>query len=116
MPAGGAVTVNYTAWDTAAGQGRTGDAANHNLSVVADGGASAATVNDPQEIGGGLYRITLTAAENAGEFLTVFGVSATTGVRIIPARWQNDDADLSVEMNEIQGTTCGAGSGIGGET
>ncbi len=92
MPAKGAeVTVSYTAWDTAAGGPKTGDGGNHTIKRIVDGAAAASITDTPTELENGEYEITLTAAENSGDAMSVQGASSTSRVVIIPTKWMNTD-------------------------
>ena len=60
-------SVTCVAWDTAAGAGKTGDAANHTLRWIKDGTAAAPT-GSPVEVDSanapGVYKLALTAGDN----------------------------------------------------
>ena len=77
----------YTAWDTSANSGKTGDQGNHTLYWVKDGTASAAT-NAAAEVDAtncpGTYKVTITATEAQCIFGTLAGKSATANVVLIP--------------------------------
>jgi hypothetical protein len=77
----------YTAWDTSANSGKTGDQGNHTLYWVKDGTASAAT-NAAAQVDAtncpGTYKVTITATEAQCIFGTLAGKSATANVVIIP--------------------------------
>ncbi len=92
MPAkGAAVTVSYTAWNTSANQPKTGDAGNHTIKRIVDGAAAASITDTPTELENGEYEITLTAAENSGDAMSVEGSSSTGQVVIVPTKWMNAD-------------------------
>ena len=95
------ITIQYLAWDFENKIEKTGDDSNHTLYIVNDGVASVAT-NSPVEVNSshtpGIYAITLTAAENNGELVTVRGVSSTQDVELIPPHWSNN-----VDINQIEG-------------
>lgn len=84
---GQAITLSYVAWDTGANAGKTGDAANHTLRWVKDG-TSAAPTNSPSEVDAtncpGVYKLTLTASECAGDVGVLCGKSATANVVVLP--------------------------------
>jgi hypothetical protein len=83
-----AVTVIYTAWDTAANEPKTGDVANHTIRYVKDGVAATA-VASPVEVEHGEYKLNLAADENTGDMMSVIGESSTASIEIIKASWQN---------------------------
>ena len=88
MPSRGqSITVTYTAWDTSANEGKTGDGGNHTLRWVKDG-VSAAPTNAPSEVDAvnakGLYKVALTSDVCTCDEGTICGVSSTANVSIIP--------------------------------
>ena len=81
------LTLTYLAWDSANGVGKTGDAANHTLRLVADGALvtpAASPVQVDASILPGTYKIALTAAEMNYNCVTLGGVSSTGKVTILP--------------------------------
>lgn len=99
-----AYTLQYVAWDNSSNTGKTGDGANHTLRYVADGveGTPAApniTEVDPTNLPG-VYKATLAADENIGDFMLLGGVSSTANVVIIPVQWANDDATISSRASQ----------------
>jgi len=94
---GVAVTVEFLVWDTDANAGKTGDSENLTLRIVADG-AAATPGNSPAEIDAtnlpGVYKLTLTAAENSGAAMCLAGKSGTADVVVIPTHWHNLDASI----------------------
>lgn len=84
---GQSITVTYTAWDTSANTGKTGDAANHTLRWVKDG-TSAAPTNAASEVDAtnapGVYKITLTGTECTCDVGVLSGKSSTGNVVVIP--------------------------------
>jgi len=66
------------------------DAANHTIYVSKDGVDAVAT-NTPVQATNkkGEYNIALTAAENNGSSMSIFGRSSTTGAILIPRKWTN---------------------------
>ena len=86
---GKSMTVTYTAWDTSANTGKTGDVANHTLRWIKDG-ASAVPTNSPSEVDAanapGEYKVTLTAAEAQTAIGKLAGVSSTANVSIVPVQ------------------------------
>lgn len=86
---GQTITITYTAWDTSANVGKTGDVANHTLRWVKDG-VSAAPTNASTEVDAtnapGQYNLVLTAAECTADFGVLAGKSSTASVVIIPTR------------------------------
>ncbi len=89
-----AVTVNIVCWDTANNAGKTGDASNITVRGVRDG--TLFTPSDPSitQVDStnlpGVYKVSLTAGENNGTFLTLGGKSSSTGCVIIPVSWSNE--------------------------
>ena len=83
-----ALTVNFTAWDTNANVGKTGDSANFTLRLIKDGGAAAApgaAISEPDSTNLlGVYEIALTATEMNADFVTLGGKSSTANIVIIP--------------------------------
>ena len=88
MPIGEAITVTYTAWDTANNEPKVGDVANHTIRYIKDGVAGTPAAS-PVEVENGEYAIVISAAENVGRFMAVEGSSLTANVEIIKASWQN---------------------------
>ena len=85
-----AVTVTYTAWDTANNEPKVGDVANHTTRYIKDGvAASPAAV--PIEVEGGEYKVALAAGENVGEMMALIGTSTTPNIVIVKTSWQNID-------------------------
>lgn len=80
-------TLTYTAWDTVANAGKTGDVANHSLRWIKDGVDAAAT-NAPAEVSAanapGEYKVVITAAEAQALIGKLAGKSATANISIIP--------------------------------
>ena len=91
------LVVHYTAWDTANNVGKTGDVANHTIKVTKDGVEAAAT-NSPAELSNGVYKITLTAAEMNGSFISVYGSSSTSDIVIIPIHMVTQDPPVIKNM------------------
>jgi hypothetical protein len=90
MPSRGQpLLLSYTAWDVAANLGKAGDAGNHSLVWIKDGvaatPANAGSIYEPNAATAkGEYVVSLTANECNCNFGKLSGVSATTGVTIIP--------------------------------
>jgi hypothetical protein len=82
-----ALTVLYTAWDTSANAGKTGDVANHTLKIIKDGTTNTPT-NSPSEVDAtncpGVYKLVLTAGEMNADSITLAGKSGTASISIIP--------------------------------
>lgn len=77
-----AFNVFYRAWDTSANAAKTGDAANHAVSVEVDG--SAVTGLTETEVANGVYRVALTDAQcPEGARFAAYGSSSTSDVSII---------------------------------
>ena len=110
---GVAITVQYTAWDTAANAGKTGDVANHTLKIIKDGTAATPT-NSPAEVDAtncpGVYRLALTAAEMGYATVSLAGKSSTSGVVIIPVHITTEggylDAQVSTRAPESGGNVA----------
>jgi hypothetical protein len=88
MPSRGqSITLAYTAWDTVANAGKTGNVANHVLRWIKDGTAAAPT-NTPTEVDAtnapGIYKLTLTATECTCDFGVLAGKSSTANVSLMP--------------------------------
>lgn len=77
-----AFNVYYRAWDTSANAAKTGDAANHTVSVEVNG--SAVTGLTEAEVANGLYRVELSDVQcPEGARFGVYGSSSTANVAII---------------------------------
>jgi len=76
------ITLTYTAWDETNKVYKTGDVANHTLSLIRNGVATPPT-NTPAEVSSGKYRIAVTAAEAQCLSLELGGTSSTSGVVLI---------------------------------
>lgn len=85
-----AVTVTYTAWDTANNQPKTGDVANHTIRYIEDG-VAASPAASPAEVEHGEYKITIAADENTGGMMAIVGESSTANIVIVKTSWQNTD-------------------------
>ena len=89
-----AVTVNLVCWDTVNNIGKTGDAANITVRGSRDGtlftpSAPSVTQMDATNMPG-VYKVSLTAGENDGAFVTLGGISSTASCVIIPISWANE--------------------------
>ena len=102
-----AITITYTAWDTAANEPKTGDVANHTVRYLADGVADSPAA-EPAEVERGEYKIVIAADENTGDMMAVIGTSSTDNVVIVKASWQN--ADRNAIASTVKTTMEGAGS------
>jgi len=93
--------VYYVAWDTAANDWKTGDAGNHSLRLVKDGGSPASLTNSPAEVDStnmrGHYKVTLTATESQANTIGLGGVSSTSDVVIMPITIHPIDVDYIVD-------------------
>ena len=91
---GVSVIVSYVAWDTVNNVGKTGDGGNHTLRAVGDGTEftpSAPTITEVDNTNlKGVYTAQLKSSENNYDFMTLGGVSSSTGIVIIPISWNND--------------------------
>jgi hypothetical protein len=107
MPSyGQSITVCYRAFDQSAHAGKTGDAGNHTLRLVADGASSAPT-NAPSEVDSanapGIYKLVLTTAECQHNLVYLCGKSSTANVTIEPQQ-------VTFEM--LPTATPGAANGL----
>lgn len=89
------ITVTYTAWDTAAGAPKSGDASHHTIRGIRDGVLFTLDA-EPEEVGYGEYRITLDADENTGDMMAIVGTSSTAGVVLVKASWQNAPGQVDI--------------------
>ncbi|MDO5114233.1 MAG: hypothetical protein Q4E67_07630, partial [Planctomycetia bacterium] len=95
-------SITYSVWDKTDGSIVTGDAANHTCKISMDGNALTACTNTTYEIGNGLYKIVLTAAETHCDTLTLVVTSSTPGVIIPPVQMSFDAAvDLPAMSDNI---------------
>jgi hypothetical protein len=103
------------AWDGAAGEPKTGDAANITAQIVIDGGASAAT-NDtnPTELSAanhpGVYYFEATQAETNGSQIVVTPVSSTANVTFRPLFIDTMQVNVK-QINDVVLT----GTGVSGD-
>lgn len=104
---GAAFVGCYTAWDTAANAPKTGDVANHTITIAQDATSAGAT-NTPAEVDAvnvpGLYKIVATAAEATGKAVSIIGISATANVNIIPTELAPFTVDYPAAANVRLGT------------
>ena len=89
-----ACTIVYTTWNDATGNVMTGDVTNHTATWSKDGGTPATCTNSPVEIGGGAYKIALTATETNCDLGTLIVSSSTTDAVIPPQVYVFHDASL----------------------
>ena len=77
----------YTAWDAATNAPKSGDDANHTLTIAQDATSAGAT-NAPAEVDAvnvpGLYKVSVTTGEATGKAVSIIGVSATADINIMP--------------------------------
>ena len=78
-----ACTITYTCWNSGTGAVMTGDVTNHTATWSKDGGTPATCTNSPVEIGGGVYKIALTATETNCDLGTLI-VSSSTSLAVVP--------------------------------
>jgi hypothetical protein len=87
-----AMTIPFTAWDTANNVGKTGDAVNITPRWVKDGIISALTVPTVTELDAGnapgLYSVDIDANEADCNIGVLHGISSSTGISIIPVQIQ----------------------------
>jgi hypothetical protein len=98
-----ALVLSYLAWDTVNSVGKTGDAANHTIKILADGSLITPAASPIQaDIGlPGVYKISLTNAEMNYNCITLGGLSSTAGVSLIPVTIVTERGVLA----NIAGTT-----------
>ena len=93
------VIVQFTAWDTDANVGKTGDAGNITAKVVKDGTIGAPNSGSVAEVDAtnapGLYKITLDETDMDANFVTLCGVSSTGNVSIIPVHIATEQGVLA---------------------
>lgn len=97
-----AITVTYLAWDTVNNVGKTGDGANHTLRGVGDGTEFTPATPNITEVDStncpGLYKATFASGENNYTDVTLHGKSSTSGIVLIPTRWQNESNANTVQV------------------
>ncbi|MDO5112855.1 MAG: hypothetical protein Q4E67_00610 [Planctomycetia bacterium] len=93
-------TITYTAWDKTDGSVVTGDVANHTCKISANGATLTTCTNTPEEVGSGVYKIVLTAAETNADTLTLVVTSSTTGVIIPPIQMAFEEPTEITAMEE----------------
>lgn len=88
-----ALTVTYLSWDTVNNIGKTGDAGNQTIRGVGDGGEYTPAAS-PVEVDAvnlkGIYSLALTAGEMNYNFVSIGGVSSSTGIVIYPVSFATD--------------------------
>jgi hypothetical protein len=104
------LTITYTAWNTVANTGQTGDAANHTLKWVKDGTA-ATPGNSNAELGNGEYKLTLTSSEMTCDFGSLYGTSSTANVVILPVRVATEHGVLPTVQQGNAGAVVTEGTG-----
>lgn len=92
MLKGTAYTITYIAWDTSTGGLKTGDVTNHTCTWQKDDSTPATCTNSPTEVGGGVYKITLTSTETNCDFGTLAVTSSDSSVVICPMQFVFHDA------------------------
>jgi hypothetical protein len=107
-----ALVLSYLAWDTVNSVGKTGDAANHNIKILADGSLITPVASPIQaDIGlPGVYKISLTDAEMNYNCITLGGLSSTAGVSLIPVTIVTERGFLGVPTNLGTGGASIAGN------
>ena len=115
-----ACTITYTCWNSGTGAVMTGDVTNHTATWSKDGGTPATCTNSPVEIGGGVYKIALTATEANCDLGTLIVSSSTSAAVVPPLQFVFHDASLykadvsgipaSVWSNSSRTLTSGAGA------
>ena len=93
MLKGTACTITYTTWDSGTGGLKTGDITNHTCTWMKDGGTPATCTNTPSEVGGGVYKIALTATETNCDLGTLMISTSTTGAVCPPVHIVFHDAN-----------------------
>lgn len=89
-----ACTIVYITWSSTTGDVVTGDVTNQTATWSKDGGTPVTCTNAPTEIGGGVYKISLTATETNCDLGTLIVSSSTTSVVIPPQVYVFHDASL----------------------
>ncbi len=92
MLKGTACTVTYVTWDTGTGGLKTGDVTNHTCTWMKDSGTPATCTNTPSEVGGGVYKIALTATETNCDLGTLMISTSTTSAVCPPVQIVFHDA------------------------
>ena len=107
LTAGTAFVGCYTAWDVANNVPKTGDVANHTMTVAQDATSAGAT-NAPAQINAvtvpGLHSLSVTTGEATGNAVSILGVSATADVNIIPTELAPFNVDYPAEADVRLGT------------
>jgi hypothetical protein len=111
---GAATTIVVHAYDTATGLGKTGDAANITLHLVADGtgGTIAGSISEVDSTNQpGVYKVTVASGENTGVQMSADGKSATSGIVVVGYQWTNSaifgtdgKALISTDAQDVSGT------------
>jgi len=101
------------AWDSGAGEPKTGDAAQITAQISKDGGATAATDDtNPTELDAtdapGIYLFDMTQAETNGNLVILSAVSSTSGIHIEPVIIFTDIATRDVNVVQISGDATAA--------
>ncbi len=112
---GNQVVIKYQAWNNVLNAGQIGDAANHTLRLIA-GDSESTPSGTPVEVDAvnlpGMYRITITAAENLGSIMTLGGISSSANVTITPVSWANDVAVGGLCIGVNVGVEVGLGASV----
>lgn len=89
-----AITLVYGAFNTSTNLWVSNDQANHTLKLIVDT-TEITPSNAPVPHSYGQYTLTVTAAENTGLLIDVFGISSTPNVILIPRGLPNSASSLS---------------------
>lgn len=116
-----ACTITYVCWNSGTGGVMTGDVTNHTVTWSKDGGTPATCTNSPAEIGGGVYKVALTATEANCDLGTLIVSSSTSAAVVPPLQFVFHDASLykadvsgipsSVWSNSTRTLTSSSGGG-----
>jgi len=94
--------VTYSAWNSSDGSLCSGDAANHTCRISQDGGEFVTASNSPEELGGGVYSLTLTASETNASTLTLSVSSSSSGVIVPPVQFIfHDPSSFKADVSSI---------------
>ena len=122
MKKGESVTVTYQAWDTSNNSHKTGDVSNHTCQWSKDGGTPYTLAGTPLEVGGGNYKITLSATDTNCKLGTLIvtsstqyvvivseifvfseGGSAPTAAQVSAAVWNESSRTLTASPTDVSG-------------
>lgn len=87
LPKSTAQTITYHVWNKDNGSLLTGDVTNHTCTWSKDGGTPASCSGTPAELGGGVYKIALSATETNCNLGTLIVTSSNTSAVIPPSEF-----------------------------